>query len=572
MEYVRTYNSNSFEKAPSMQTPQGDVMQQLLSFKEQSKQLSILEGELLEKALTSNDPDVVIKANQYWQDVQEKQVSGLKSQMVDPNDWSQGAGYKLRRYSLNYSTLRKMSSTPIIQAIIGTRQAQVSAFSSPQKRRYDTGWIICKKGDHFSQDEPELNDKDKAIINELADFIINGGDDGNAWHGDTFDTFLKKITRDSLVIDQACFEIPRDQRGRAVEYQAVDGATIRIADTFDDDEEYDKKKEEARVKGYLPSYVQLIDGQIVAEYYPWELCFGVRNSTTDINANGYGKSEVEELINVITWMLYADAYNGKFFSQGSNPKGMLKVSAGVNRNRIAEFRQQWLSMVAGVNNAWKIPVIESDKMEWIDLQKSNVDMQFANWQEYLIKISCAIFKIAPEEVGFNLGNASGGGPMFESGNESKIKYSKDKGLKPLLNSIQFWINKWLIGAKRPGYEFRFVGIDVDSEEKELEMDIKRVGSFWSLKEVRRKNNLPEDIEEGDVILNSAYLQFTNQQAMAQSQMESTQMVDQDQQDDVWNDLDTDEVTKSILASQPLLKDHLDNPMMVDALNFLYKDN
>ena len=49
-------------------------------------------------------------------------------------------------------------------------------------------------------------------------------------------------------------------------------------------------------------------------------------------------------------------------------------------------------------------------------------------------------------------------PMFEGNNEARLKYSRDKGLKPLLKRIEFWINMWIVSQLEKDYELRFVGI------------------------------------------------------------------------------------------------------------------
>jgi len=550
-----------------------DVSTELDKLQQQRHQLDIQTGQILEKAFQSDNPDILLKAQSYWQDIQSRQSSGLKSELIDPNQWNDAVGYKHKSFSLSFTTLRRMAKTPIIKAIITTRQAQVAAFARPQKNKYETGFVIRKKQEYYTSDEVELTSTDKQKIKQITDFLLNGGDKANSWHGDTFDSFLKKIVDDALTLDQATFEVVRNRAGIPVEYLAVDGATFRIADSWDDDE-YENNPNTSinreKKHGYYPSYVQVIDGVIRSEFYPWELCFGVRNQTTDIRANGYGKSEVEELISIITWMLYSDAYNGKFFSQGSSPKGLLKVSKGINRNRLAEFRQQWAAMVAGVENAWKIPMIESEKMEWIDLQKNNTDMQFAKWQEYLIKVACAIFKISPEEIGFNLGNASGGGALFESNNEQQLKYSKDKGLRPLLHSIEFWINKWLVNPIDENFEFAFVGVDVDDEKSEVDLDISKVSSFMGYKEARRKHGLPDELPDDDLILNPQWIQVYQQAQMAGEQDENGEVMQDEQEsmsdDDFWDTLDTDDKVEKALSAT----EYSDNPMMKDALKILFE--
>lgn len=548
--------SSSPQIGQSTRLPEEAIPARLEAISAERRRLMSEEGALLEKGLQSMDIDVLMKANAHWHDVQQRESSGIKSTIVDPNEFNDAAGYKSKSFNLSYQLLRRMAQAPVIRSVITTRQAQIAAFASPQTGRFDTGFVIRKKRDFYTTEEPKINAADKKEIKRITEFLINCGDESNKWHGDNFDKFLKKLTEDALVLDQATFEVVRNLRGEPVEFLATDGGTFRIASTYDDDDAYKNSGRGKDIKmGYYPSYVQLIDGEVVNEYYPWELCFGLRNDSTDIRRNGYGRSELEDLIDIVTYMLYGDAYNGKFFSQGSSPKGLIKVSGNVNSNRLQEFKQQWLSMVSGVMNAWKIPVIESDKMEWIDLQKSNTDMQFGTWQEYLIKITCAVYKISPEEIGFASGSG-GGSSMFEGSNtEARLKYSRDKGLRPLLKSIQFWINRYLVNPLNEEFEFVFMGMETDSRKEELDLDIKMVTNFGGWKEARRKWGLPDELEEGDFPLNQIFFQKMTQDQAAEQQGDSTDFVDQqeDQQEDpyagAWDNLD-----KGELSENPMMND------------------
>lgn len=78
---------------------------------------------------------------------------------------------------------------------------------------------------------------------------------------------------------------------------------------------------------------------------------------------------------------------------------MLRVKGAVNETALQQFKQQWQSMITGVMQSWKTPVVNQD-VEWIDLQKNNRDMEYSSWMEYLIKIACAIFNIDPIEIGW----------------------------------------------------------------------------------------------------------------------------------------------------------------------------
>lgn len=481
-----------------------DVGDEMAKFQLERRQIEAKEGLMLKSWLEGDDPNLLVKAQLHLEDVERRQKSGLKTLIFDPESRNQGDGYLRKARPLTFGTLRRMSRTPIISAIIKTRVEQISEFTTPQADKFQPGFVIRKKKtSYFTEVKKEVVDRGlQKRIDEMVNFIMNCGDNSNKWHGDTFDSLTRKVIPDSLSMDQASFEVVRDRRGLPKEVIAVDAATMRIADSYEDDEYQENKRQ--MINGYFPSYVQVIDGTVRNEYFPWELCFGIRNPNTNIYNNGYGASELEELMNVITWMLNADTHNGKYFSQGSNPKGIIKISGNVSSARLNEFRQTWQATTASVTNAHKIPVIESDNFEFIDFSKNNKDMEFSQWQEYLIKVSCAIYKIDPREV-FDLQHTNSGS-FGGSDKEESVRYSRDKGLRPLLKAYQSWLNKYIVNPKDSELELVFVGLDMDSEERELDLDIKRAGSFMTLKEVRAKHDLGE-IDANDSVMSSEYIQW-----------------------------------------------------------------
>lgn len=489
-----------------------------------SEQLYFQKMRLIEKGLKSDNPSDIIEANKAAQEILPKAQADEKSFLIDPLEFTSSLGFKDKAYSLSYNTLKRMSKTPIISSIIKTRKNQVADFAEPQNDKYSNGFIIRKKGG--GGDNTLLN-ADKRKIAEITDFMLSCGMTGS-WDTDDFDTFIRKMTDDSLTYDQMCFEVIRNRRGKVEKFLAVDAATFRVSDTkFREDflnnswggnrqrsQFFDTHVNLPNYKGYTPSYVQVYQNAVVNEFYPWELCFGVRNPSTSIYSNGYGCSELEELINVVTSMLWGDEYNRRFFSQGSAPKGLLRVKGNTNEKALQQFKQQWQAMITGVMQSWKTPVVEAD-IDWIDLQKNNRDMEYTAWMEYLIKLACAIYSIDPTEIGWDI-SKSGGGGMFEGSQEQRLTHSKDKGLYPLLKFLQRKINKFIIEPYDPEYEFVFVGINGMTLEKELELDIKKAGSFVTINETRKKYSM-EPVENGDIIENSVYMQAVNAQKLQQQQ-------------------------------------------------------
>ena len=475
------------------------------------QKLEIKKGLMVEKAMTSNSPSDILRAQKVLQGIETRQEGEKKSYVIDPFDFHNSFGYKDKPFSLSYATLRRMAKTPIINAIIKTRKNQIADFAEPQADRYSTGFVVRKKKSLGEPDRENTAEEWKKI-EEIQNFVLNCGAN-NSWENDDFETFIRKLVDDSLTYDQMTFEVVRDNSGMPYEFLATDASTYRIADSYDDDEY--KNGDREKVKGYYPSFVQIQDSKIEAEFYPWELCFGVRNPNTSIMNFGYGCSELEDLVGTVTSMLWADEYNKKFFSQGSAPKGLLRVKGNVNEKQLKAFRQEWLSMVTGVQQSWKTPIVDAD-IDWIDLQKSNRDMEYGSWSEYLIKVACSIFAIDPSEIGFNMSGSNGSSPMFEGSNEQRLKHSKDKGLYPLLKFIQRKINKFIVNQIDPEYEFQFVGLNGLTIQEELDIEIKKLSNFQTVNEIRNKYGL-DPVKGGDLILNPTYAQQLNMQAQQAAQ-------------------------------------------------------
>ena len=502
----------------------GNLNDRLDEINNKRQEFEIEEQMLIEEGLQSTDPSEVIKAMNVVKIRGNEGIKDRKAVFIDPEDFYNSFGYKSRPTKMSYDMLTAMSRQPIINAIIKTRKNQIATFSQPQKDRFSAGFVIKKKGTRKAGEK--LSHEDIERIDEVTEFILNTGEH-SSWSRDDFNTFLRKIIGDSLTYDQMCFEIVRSRGGGLHEFLAVDATTIRIAESYDDQSWQERKgeldpmgKPLKEIGGYYPSYVQVIDDntQANAEFYPWEMCFGVRNPTTRLWGNGYGRSELEDLVAVVTSMLWSDQYNRNFFKVGASPKGMIRIKGGGNNARLTEFKQQWKAMVAGVANSWKTPVIDSESMDWIDLQKTSRDMEFSKWQEYLIKLSCALYTIDPSEVGFASGSASDSKPMFESNNASKIKYSKDKGLAPLLRFVESQINKYIVSQIYPDLTFEFVGLNAETEQEFMTKLKDEVTNWKTINEIRAEMELKPLAKGGDIVLNTVYTTNLQQEAMAQ-QME-----------------------------------------------------
>ena len=444
----------------------------------------------------------------------------MKAYMENPIRMAQATNYKDKPSSLSYNILYQMSvKNSVVGAVINTRVNQVSAFTKPARFSEDG------VGDKIRLRDPSEtpNSEQKEVMNSIELFLENCGfsDDSDR---DDFDTFIRKIVRDSLTYDQMCFEVIPDRKGKPAEILAVDAATIRAAsENYQADQTWmemvpNKKNEEVK-------WVQVVDGTIVSWFTARELAFGVRNPRTNINLQPYGFSELEQLIHQITSHLYAEEYNSKFFSQGGTTKGIINIKSdpnGVgNKEQLDSFKRQWRAQVNGMTGAWKTPVLQvPNGIEYINVSQSNREMEFEKWMNYLVNIVCAVYQIDPAEVNFpNNGGVSGnGGSVFESSQEVKLKNSKDKGLKPLMRFIESIINKFVVSKFSQDYVFVFTGLDEKSEEEKAELDTKQVKTWRTVNEIRKEHG-EKPLENGDIILDPSYLNYIQQKEMAAQQGE-----------------------------------------------------
>ena len=477
------------------------------------QKLDIEKSLLIEKGLTSSDPWTILNTQRYLEKEKGNNDGFIKSFLFNPDiDSLNTNNYRVPTKGISYETLKQMARTPIIKTIIGTRVDQVANYAEPTDNDQEKGWKIRKKK-KVTDKESNVPTKDELkVIEYITNFIQRGGTAENKWDFESLEEYMRQLTYDSLSIDQMCMELANNRMGELVQYYPIDGSTIRLVDESKSDiikQQFPKKQ------GYYPKYVQVWQDQICTAYYPWEMTFGVRNKLTDINTNGYGVSELEDMINIVTWMLFGMQYNGNFFTQGSNPKGFFTLEGtNISASALNEFKQMWRNTITGVHNSHKVPVLGSGdaKVNWVDMQTSNKDMEFDAWLEFLIVIGCSIFKIDPTECGFNLQKASS--VFGQDGQKERLKHSQTKGLTPILKLLQRMFTKYIVERFDDDYEFYFCGVETEDQAAALDMDVKKIASgFMSLEDGFKKHSGRDYDPQKDTLLNPVLIQVQQMKMM-----------------------------------------------------------
>ena len=416
-----------------------------------------------------------------------------KSYALKPHDLSNmmilegggGPGYffdDANDRQFDYATLDKLSRHNIASAIIQTRINQVSEFSNPTEENSQDpiGFRIKKR------DGSLPNDEEHEKIKKMERFITDCGSEVLDFEL-TFESFLRQIVRDSLVYDQCNFEIVKNKGGEIVGFLPIDASTIRRA----------KGQAGEEIK-----YVQIANNKIVSQYKQDEMCFGVRRPRTSMGVKKYGFPELEELYQTLNYIYNAETYNAANFTNGISAAGIIAVKSKMNPKLFRAFRREFYQMLTGTHNSKKTPLIQLDPdanedLKALNLSASNAEMEYSNWINYLIKVTCAIYQVDPAEIGFVFGNESQRSTAVQSDPSARVLMGKEKGLRPLLRAIQSWINKYVIYQIDPDYTFEFIGMDAVSA-----LDKQRIQKgralYMTVNELRALSGLKE-IEGGHII-------------------------------------------------------------------------
>ena len=421
---------------------------------------------------------------------------GMQSVTVDEYQLvAQGAYYDPPSVISPYAMRGLVEGMPIINSIILTRVRQVEQFCRPQMSHAEIGFVIAHVDENV-----ELTADHKNKVQLIQQFVINSGWEFDPRRRkrlkrDTFSALMAKVVRDTLTLDAIAIETEwkRNAKLGLDGLYAVDGATIRLCTEagYDGDDEI--------------FALQVVGDRIRTAYTYEDLIYEIRNPRSDVTIAGYGYSETEMLVRVVTYMLNAMTFNGSYFDKNSIPRGILNLYGNYSPEDIAAFKRYWSAMVKGIENRHNMPVMVSKDNEsaaqFVEIGGQLDEMQFAKWLQFLTSVACAVYSIAPEEISME-SFSSGKSSLSGSDTEEKITLSKDKGLGSLLGKIENTYSDYIIQTFDPNLNLRFMGLNGEDADKRFEMR-KLVATF---NEGRRDIGLSKvEGPMGDAPINPALL-------------------------------------------------------------------
>lgn len=401
--------------------------------------------------------------------------------------------------SLSYPSLAWYARQPILGLPPKVQRFGVIDFCQPVESPLKQGFRI-----RLMDEGQQMTKADRIEARRLSEIIYRAGGRFQ-WPPTPGDTggmaaAMSMFIRDSLVYDQAVFEVLRERSGGVYGWLVQDATMFRLARP---------SAEAYRTRQVFPdredvTYVEIDDyGTPVQTFTRDELCWFIRAPRSQLRWRGYGFPEYDEFNGACETLLGAYTYNAANFKNGVHAYNIVTIKGGMSPDQFEKWRLNILTMLTQARNAHRTMVTNLEKDGNVDIKQigsTNAEMEFADWMHINIRLLCACYGMDSAEINQLYGNEGQKSALTSSGPEDRVKVSRQRWLRPLLRQLAEAFTVSVIHQENPDFAMEFCGLGLPSEETRLKMDIDAVRSFKTINEVRREHDLPDlDYEVCDIL-------------------------------------------------------------------------
>ena len=266
---------------------------------------------------------------------------------------------------------------------------------------------------------------------------------------DSWRSFIEPIIEDLITLDAGCIEIERTYSGGVAALWPVDGAKIKVNALWDGD------PDESRYFWYPDGWRE------TAQFKNDDFVYMMQNRRTD---SPIGFSALQTLRTTIEAEMSAHEYNRRQVA-GAAPDGVLNLGEGMTETQAKQFASYFESEVAGRGAIGFLAGVKNPA--WIPFRENNRDMQFLEWQIYLVRKICVVMGLTPQDLGLTF-------DINRSTAETQIQISEDRGLRPLMTLIQEYITQEIVWDKAFGgptnnLAFRFTALNLRESTAKAEI-------------------------------------------------------------------------------------------------------
>jgi PAS domain-containing protein len=248
-----------------------------------------------------------------------------------------------------------------------------------------------------------------------------------------FETWLRLLLEDLLVIDAPTLYVRRDGAGALYALEVVDGATIkRVIDE----------------RGRTPqppdvAYQQVLKGMPAIDYSTDELLYRPRNPRPH---KIYGYSPVEQVVMTVNVALRRQVAQLQYYTEGNVPEAMIGVPETWSPDQIRQFQEYWDSLLEGNTAARRHAKFVPAGMKPTFTREPMLKDEYDEW---LARVICFAFSIAPT-------------PFVRDNNRATAQTTRAAALTEGLTPLLRWVKRLLDEAigRHLGYaDLEFVWSD-----------------------------------------------------------------------------------------------------------------
>lgn len=416
----------------------------------------------------------------------------------------------------HFGMLYEASEKSFVDAIL--IKARVNQMKAIWQRAYtekQVGFSVV----HDRHDDPDFDSSTEEIkkrCREVEDMLLDPTPvkhlhlyPHNVRIHDGIKNFVSLMTRAELIVDRKVLQRYKraDGKGYAA-FHWLPGETIKnVGEAL---RQWAKKNETggtvtkwtaekmAYATGFdltTATYVQMIDGEVIAAFKPDEIAVHIANPSDRLNRFGYGASCLEQSLDVTAMLLYAFSYNRELFKT-NYPEGLLTVSGDYDADGLRAFKEQVLQEGGGPGNNWRLPVIpapgrdnvDAFKVEFHKLRDTPKDMLFDQLIRFMILFKCSAFGAHPSMINFQADSGSGQHLFSPGSREVDMDLAKDHGLRTTLGDLCEWLTNEIVKTRYDDLKLVIHGLDKEDEKVAVEVRGQRASKWISRNEGRQEEN------------------------------------------------------------------------------------
>jgi phage portal protein BeeE len=378
------------------------------------------------------------------------------------------------------SIIRAFRSSPArasdTSAAVAVNQGRIGQPNVRTYRAWSRGstWVraaINIRNDQIATAEWDIVplDDTKRYSKRLQDQLRELFAEPNRTDGD-FGTFVSKVNEDVLALDQGIIEKERSLDGVVRRIHASDGGDFKVNAKWDEDP-----------RGIRYFWCPGGTWPPRDEFADRDIVHLMQNPRSDLPI---GIPPLETLQGVIEDLLYGRDFQSRQV-RGAAPDGLLDLGEGAGEKQINGFRNYWMSELAGKGAVGFIGGSKGAK--FIPFRGSNRDMQFLEWNIWLVRQVAITFGLSAQDLSLTM-------DINRANAESETDRTEDKGLRPLMGKTQDFLTRGIVwdegfGGKENNLAFRFTRLNLKESSEKAAINEKALGGApWKTVDEARKDD------------------------------------------------------------------------------------